>query len=651
MRPAITPLLLLTIAGGLSGAGSNDAPEWAKQAFAMQAPSYPAKVSSVVLMHEESVTVDPDGRRVMRERGAIRILQPNHEHIFADRTYNTKTGKIRDFQGWLIGPAGKATPYGKNRIVDEAITEQNTYDEARVKVLECGDAVVGSVFAWDVTEEEKTIFTQYGYSFQHRAPVLDSRFLLTLPAGWEAKGMVFNRDKVEPQVAGSTWTWELKDLPWIEREDHSPSIEALAPRLVVGYFPNADNRAGLQGLKDWAAVSAWLSPMVDPAAEVTEPVRARAKQLTANAATDLDKIKAIAAFVQQTNYVEVSLNITRGGGYTPHRSEETLARNYGDCKDKATLMRALLKAVGIDSWLTVITADDRTYVRPEWASPQQFNHAIIAVQVPAGVQVPTVLDAKQLGQLLIFDPTDPITPVGDLPEEEQGSYALIVAGARGALLSMPLLPPSANRIDGTVEGTINTDGRLVAKIDRQYFGQSSIPLRAVKMLRGNDDLKKRFESGFGRRLAGSSIAKVTAENAPSENAVSVHVELGAERFGLMQGKLLITRPGLLTSGGDYYFASKQRTAPIKLDADLRHDSVRVKLPAGFKPDELPAPAKIESDWGRLEASWTLRDGEVVMEQTLEIREATVAPAEYAKVRDFFDRVNGAQAAPVVLVKE
>ena len=69
--------------------------------------------------------------------------------------------------------------------------------------------------------------------------------------------MLLNRDKVEPQVAGSSWTWELKDLPWIEREDHNPSIEALVPRLVVGYLPNSDNRAGLQALKDWTAVSAW----------------------------------------------------------------------------------------------------------------------------------------------------------------------------------------------------------------------------------------------------------------------------------------------------------------------------------------------------------------------------------------------------------
>jgi hypothetical protein len=119
----------------------------------------------------------------------------------------------------------------------------------------------------------------------------------------------------------------------------------------------------------------------------------------------------------------------------------------------------------------------------------------------------------------------------------------------------------------------------------------------------------------------------------------------------MQGRLFVVRPGLLSSGGDYLFQSKKRSAPIKLFADLRQDSIRIKLPTGFRMDELPVPLKLESPYGRLEASWTLREGELVMSQTLEIREQVVPAAEYAQVRDFFDRVAGSETAPVVLVKE
>ncbi len=313
MRTALPGLLLLALTATVLTA-AEDAPSWAREAAAQTVPDYPSKVNSVVLLQEEMVTVDADGRRVMRERGAIKILQPGGESIRGCRSYNTKNGRIRDFQGWLISPSGKAIPYAKNRVIDVALSRDYVYDEARAKVLECGAAAPGSVFAWEVTEEEKTVFTQDGFSFQEQSPVLISRYILNLPPSWEARGIVFNHEKLEPQVSGGAYTWELRNLPWIEREDYSPSFSALAPRLVVSYFPPADNRGGLQGLKDWTAVSNWLAPMVDPPAAVTDTVRAKALQLTANAPGELDKIRAIAAFAQQMNYVEVSLNVSRGGG-------------------------------------------------------------------------------------------------------------------------------------------------------------------------------------------------------------------------------------------------------------------------------------------------------------------------------------------------
>jgi transglutaminase-like putative cysteine protease len=502
-----------------------------------------------------------------------------------------------------------------------------------------------------VTEEERSVFTQDFYQFQSRSPVLQSRFVLTLPAAWEVKGVVFNRDPLEPQVSGNTYTWEMRNLPWMEREDYSPEIDALVPRLAVSVFPPTDNRAGLQGLKDWPAVSAWLAPLVDPSAEVTDTIRSKSQQLTANAPSELDKIRAIAAFTQQTNYVEVALNLTRGGGYTPRKAADTLARNYGDCKDKATLMRALLKAAGIDSYLTTITANERSYVRPEWASPMQFNHAIVAVRVSDAISLPTVLKDTALGRLLIFDPTDPMTPVGDLPEGEQGSHALVIAGARGALLTMPLLPASANRIESSVEGTVDAGGRLEARIERQYFGQSSMLLRRVETSRGSEELTKRVERTYARKMAGTTVSGVTTAAHPEDNRLALHVDLAAERFAqIMQGRLFVVRAGLLSSGGDYVLNSKQRSSPVKLEADLRRDSIRIKLPPGFQLDELPQPIKVESPYGTLEAAWTVTDGEIVMTQSLEVREQVVQTAEYAKVRDFFEQVAAAGSAPVVLVK-
>jgi hypothetical protein len=643
------PVLLLLRTASVVAA--DEPPDWARKAASAAVPSYPARVTSVMLFHEESLTMDPDGRRTMRERGVIKLLQTGEEKIEAVRYYNGKSGRIRDFAGWMMPPGGKASVYAKNRILDVAASRDNVYDEYRAKILECGCPAPGSVFAWEVTEEEKSVFTQDEYSFQRQRPALLSRYVATLPAGWEAKGTIFNHDQLEPQVSGNTYNWELHDLPWIEKEDHSPSYAALAPRLAVSYYPPAGNPASLRGLRDWAAVSSWLSPMVDPPADVSEPVRARAMQLAANASTEIDRIRSIAAFVQQTNYVEVDLNLTRGGGYTPRRAEDTLIRNYGDCKDKATLMRSLLSAVGIESYLTVITAGDRTYVRPEWASPRQFNHAIVAIHVSDAVTLPSMIPDSPLGRLLLFDPTDPITALGDLPAHEQGSYALVIAGPRGALLKMPVMPAAANKIDSSVDGEIGLDGKLEATIQRQYLGQSSVSLQAVEKLLGKEELKKRFERGFTNAVGATTLKQITTETHPGENRLSVRLDIAAERFGeSMQGRLFVVRPGLLANSRDYFFRSRERTTPIQLESDLRSDAIRIKIPAGYKADEIPAGGRIEGAYGSLQVSWAVQDGFILMDQTLQIRQV-IAPPSDAKVRDFFDHVSGAQAAAVILVKQ
>ncbi|HYA15989.1 MAG TPA: DUF3857 domain-containing protein [Bryobacteraceae bacterium] len=627
-------------------------PEWARQAMAAAIPSYPSRVTTVVLFHEEAVTVDPDGHRVMRERGVVKALRPGADDLRAYRAYDTKNGRIRDFQGWMIPSTGKPIWYGSKQVVDLAVSREYTYDETREKMLDCGKPAPGAVFAWEVTEEEKTLFTQYRFSFQNREPGIASRFVLTLPASWEVRGTIFNHAPFDPQVSGNTWTWELDNLPAIEREPHSPSLAELAPRLAISYFPAAGNPAGLQGLRDWTAVSIWLAPLVDPASEVTDAIRGKAAELTANAASPFDRIRAIGEFVQKTNYVEVAMNLTQGGGYTPHKAAETLARNYGDCKDKAALMRALLKAVGIESWITVISATDRDYVREEWASPSQFNHAIIAVSVPDSVALPTVFTHPALGRLLMFDPTDRVTQMGGLPLEEQGSNALILAGAKGTLTRMPLLDPEVNRIESSTEASLDASGKLMAKQRREYFGQSSVPLRAVERLRGKDEMRTRFESALNLSVGNTALNGISTESASGDNHLVVNLDVTADRFGQnMQGKLLILRPGVLTSGGEYYFSRDRRTTPVKLLADLRQDTIRIRLPDGYKPDEMPRPAKIDGPYGSLEASWQVKDGELVMTQKMQVKPGLVPVEQYEAVRQFFERVGGAAAAPVVLAKQ
>ena len=626
-------------------------PSWLLEAAAQNTPAYPSKVTRVVLLQEEHLTVAPDGRRMIRDRGAMKLLQRDRGAVTAGRSYNTKSGRIREFQGWIIGPDGKTTTLSsKDHVVDVALSQNYTYDEARSKILRFPkDAQPGSVFGWEIVEEEKTIFTQYSYEFQQTDPALISRFVLTTPAGWEARGTTINGDSIAPRVTGESSTWELRNLPWVADEDYRPDTHTLVPRLGVSYFPPSSASSALKPLSSWPAVSMWLTTLVDPPAEVTTAIRDKAAELSKSAKTPLDLMRAIATFAQQTSYVSVQMNLTRAGGYTPNRAEQILIRNYGDCKDKATLMRALLKAVNIESFMTVLYSGDRDYVRAEWPSPFQFNHAIIAIRVPEDTKLAAVVAHPKLGRLLFFDPTDPMTPFGELPEEEQGSRALVVAGDAGDLVQLPLLPPDRNHVETVVTGEITLTGALQAKLVRNYSGQAASFMRAS--LNDTPAVKQMFERSLSYRLGGLAVNEVSLKPLEDYAQLQAVVDFRVNQFGqVMQNRLLVVSPGNLMPDSDYLLSDETRTLPVKIRARSRRNIVRLKSPAGFDPDEVPDAVKVTSEYGSYEASWKVKDGEIVFDQTVRYKDLTVPAAAYSKIKSFFDEFAGAQGSSVVLIR-
>ncbi|HEU0123733.1 MAG TPA: hypothetical protein VFQ91_24595, partial [Bryobacteraceae bacterium] len=347
----------------------------------------------------------------------------------------------------------------------------------------------------------------------------------------------------------------------------------------------------------------------------------------------------------------VQMNLTRGGGYTPHKASQVLTKNYGDCKDKANLMKALLAAAGIESHLVAIYSGARDFVRPEWPSTMQFNHMIIAVQAPSDAALPTILEYPALGRLLFFDPTDPYTPVGDLPSDEQGSHALVIAGEKGGLVRIPLTPASSNRVVSETAAVMTPAGGVTVKTSQKYYGQSASALRSFSRRVDEATFRRYFERILTRRLGGLTLQAIQGVDSPS-GEWDLSLEFKALQLGkLMQDRLLIVAPGAMVSSRPYAFPPMQRKLPVKLEAQVRQDRVVLQLPEGFQMDELPDPVQLKGPFGEFRAKWKAEGGTLEMEQTLEVYDSTVPAADYAKVRDFFEQVGGAEGAAAVLVKK
>src|SRR5262249_32825620 len=341
-------------------------------------------------------------------------------------------------------------------------------------------------------------------------------------------------------------------------------------------------------------------------------------------------------------------NLAKGGGYRPHPASQTFQKLYGDCKDKANLTRAMLKAVGITAYPVAIYSGDRTHVQPEWPSLGAFNHAITAIRVGPDVKSPAVLEHPRLGRLLFFDPTDSYVAPGYLPDHEQASLALIGAPENGGLVRVPAGAAVAAERERKVDAVLTAEGAISGKFVEKRTGEALADAVAAYRGQPRADYLKRIERWIGISIPSSTSSGIDAQEANGE--FTLKGEFQSTRFAQRpQQKMRIFRAGLLRHG-EYHLTEKTRKYPIVLDTDALSETVRIELPKEFKVDELPAPIKVDSPFGKIDAGWKVEAGYLVFHRTLEMSAQTVPAEQYGALRKFLDAVSAAEDAPVVLIR-
>ncbi|HLY19954.1 MAG TPA: DUF3857 domain-containing protein [Bryobacteraceae bacterium] len=652
LRPALAGLAVWPLA---AAPAADQAPRWLATAAQQPTPAYAAGAPALVLWHEAEVTVDPTGKITTTEHYAVRVLKPEgRKAAVSVKYYTPDTDKVNELRAWLIGPSGQARALGKDYAADQEVPSESLYEQMRERSItgsrECGE---GMVFGYESVVEERSVFTQLEWQFQERLPAMASRYTLHTPAGWEMKTVLLNHAPMEPAAAGNTSTWELRDLAYLEAEADSPPITVLAPRLAISLFPAAGTRTTLgQTFANWLDVSRYTAELQDPQSMPDAAIVSRAQLLTAGAPSEIDKIRAIAGYVQNLRYVSIQMGLGRGGGYRPHPASWVFAKGYGDCKDKANLMRAMLRALGISSYPVLIYANDARYVREEWPSPRQFNHCILAIMVSEAVSGYAVVQVPSAGRLLIFDSTDPHTPLGAVPEDEQNSLALIAAGDRGALIRVPEAPAENNRVERTTEMELGVDGSLRGSVTERFFGSMAVRARSQYRENGNGEVAKTLERWMAGHVPGTSISLAEPSDNFPDNTFRLALQFAAPHYGqLMQNRLLVFRPGAVPRSDFVPVTTAERKYPLVVKGEIFRETVKAKLPPGFAVDEIPAGARVEGSLGIFKSTCLVKDNEITWIRSLDIQAQVIPAARYGEVKSFLQRVADAEAEPIVLVRK
>lgn len=626
-------------------------PTWLREAAAVPLPSYSAETDAVKLLDEQITTIASTGEVTTFNRVAYKILRPDGKDLGNVHVAFTPETKVNFIRGWSISSSGM-----EYQLNDKDAVETNwgndaaDYSDVRYKVLVLPGREVGSIIGYEYEQRERPHFHQDTWFFQSIYPVVKSRYTIRMPAGWEYKDTWTNHVSLAPTRAGDNITWELQNVSPIEHEDDMPSLRSIAGRMVISYYPASTST--IQTLATWSALGRWYQSLSADRLTASPDIKTRIAALTAGITDSWAKMRALSAFAQRdVRYVAVEIGI---GGWQPHAASDVFKNRFGDCKDKATLLNTMLKEIGVDAYYVVINTE-RGIVRDEIPEVTSFNHVISAIKLPTGVPIDDnepVIDHPKLGKLLLFDPTSEMVPLGQLPYYLQANKGLLVTPDGGELISIPLLKPDTNRLVRVANLELTPDGTLIGDVQELRSGYYAAETRArllSEQLMDRAQVLDRFLASFlGQfKLEKASVANLTTY----DKDLVLMYRFEAPGYAKVAGNLLLVRPRVLGDKSEGEFERKRKYPVEFRHAGYHADTFTIKVPPGYKLDELPDPVTLSNDIVDYDSKVQLAGNVLTYKRSYRIKNVFIPLTRFEEMKSFYRQVATDERNSAVLRKD
>jgi hypothetical protein len=536
----------------------------------------------------DAATILPDGRRQPVETPGLFIQTPQRQ---ADQSLYTSDAELR-----IVYPNTSAG----------ACTEAIVLVRERVPVMP-------GQFALDHT---------YGSNW----PTYRDRLTLDFPAAELRRvqatitgGAGVPEPKTDAYAAGrERRTWEANQVAEVAWEESGPRWEYRAPTLW------------LTTVESWDALAAWYGGLVSGRSDLGPELSARVDALTAGLKEPraiIDRLTAVVA--TDVRYVGLEFGLA---GYQPHHCAEVWAQRYGDCKDKANLLRAMLAHKGIRSHLVLL--DTRGMGRVHRPSPSwlQFNHVILAVE------------AAGAGEYMYCDPTVERLPAGELSLRDLAREILILRDGKAEWAQTR--DELKSGIHVTAELTLADNGALSGWFSLAGTGTDAAYYADYFNGLDRDDRRRKMQEYAEGFIAGSEVMDV--EFAPPAATVrESRIRAYLVRPPRSTGEQVLNfpyptgwLPGVSTQG--------DRRFPYATNRRVESVEVTIGFPGSWSVRSAPTAFAASSPTASFAASWTVQPAKLIASLNWSPARAVLAPAEYPVFQRSVRALSSWLSQPLVL---
>jgi transglutaminase-like putative cysteine protease/tetratricopeptide (TPR) repeat protein len=509
------------------------------------------------------------------------------------------------------------------------------YYDARAEVvsfenLRAGDVIEVQYTVADVSYQND--MADYFGELAVIADVLPKRnwdYTLIAPA---KRSFYFNQPRlpglsrqVERQENEVVYRWAASNVARVDVEPAMPGLTEVAPYLHISTY------------QSWQEVGRWYWSLLRDQLQSDQTIKQVAAQVAAGLHGDAEKVRALHRFViEKTRYVGLEFGIH---GYKPYPVSQVLLRRFGDCKDKALLLVALLREQGIESELVLLRSRRAGLVDSQPASLAIFDHAI--TYVPR-------LD-------LYLDGTAEFAGISELPSQDQGVMVLRVGWGKTTLARTPVLPASANRALRVWKVALAADGS--ARVDEtvNVKGQAAQEWRAHYQTPG--ERSERYAKVWNSRHTGAQLESVDMAGVEDRNqpvvvrarAMVPHMAQPNQR-----GEFHLPSSSHETDLTQTYARLGARRWPLVLGFPWQHEEeLEYRLPDGFRLLRAPTARKLKCAFGtfNLEVEVSSDGRTIKVRSFLSVERDRIAASEYGEFRAFVRDVDNLLGEPIVIAGE
>lgn len=457
----------------------------------------------------------------------------------------------------------------------------------------------------------------------------DSRVTIHYPAALPLQVAV---NKLQPQSAPDagdngaerTRDWTYRNTDTVTPEPNTVNGWQHTPYLMLSTFA------------DWKAVADAYQRGAAPKAAVTPAISALAAQIVGAATSERQQSELLYDWVRKN--IRYVASYVGNGGWVPNDAASVLQNRYGDCKDHAALLEALLEARGIASSQVLLMADRDNYVLPPIPA-MWFNHAISYI--------------PSLG--LFLDSTDATMPFGLLPEADADKQALVTRDF-SAPMRTPQAGAAALRVERRVRIKLAADGSAQRSTDITGYGLSAVSLR-------------QFMDSIGRGKEGDWVKRTLTSNgyegdgslellpaAPDGALALRYVERIRNYLSQPEAGVLPFVPGLggpvALNGIVNRFNEPQRSRDARCENLNVHDVIEIELAPEMQVLYVPKDLTLDSAGLHFDARYE-RVGangyRLTRSVNADAARAWCSPEQYQVLRPLMNRIGKALNARLVFV--